>query len=772
MMMMRVPLMLALCLVAVAVVTACLQASHVLGEGMIALLLAGASAGVVAAGAPREAPEKRVRAGIDADAEGNAKVFTLSVGQETVVLEPGKPWTRVDYYKWVTRGLIEGPQSYHVLPDGTVEINGERIVLGDPEGVARLEHEINKRHSSAPVRKSPVAEVERGPDLGADRTPCTGKVRFKVKVDHLGHLMIQAARGAEKFETGLRGLPSFVVNGLMIKPGRVHLDPLQRSIEIDDVRCECTAEGACQLEELLNSRYAPVLHGEHEGAIEIKDNPAAPTGFDIRFVTAASGVRVEVKGHLSQEKLDILQDPAHCDLLRHGIVLRLSPPNLIVRRRRPDGGEERIPEFPDVPYRRVTAAQLALIFNNPLLRQTAGKAGAPASLQAGRAPSEIIEMRVRRNPQTHPLLWLECLFPDDDPPLGKAFTHHNLADLQHGGAFLPHLDVSLSLDHRTLSILNQASGQEESITIDAQSSDDDLAKASRLLTVALKPPAVPLVEPSPSTPAPLALPEPTRSEEPALLPAPSPPPQSAPLPASSLPPALPLTPEVASAAPKELEGPAKPHVEEKPEIRVPEPPAASPPRIEADPVEPKAVESPIEVLFRETDPRTICTDIFRALQQRIEVPVQDLLLSLPRVFEDRRFEVLSFQEYEITSVLELRAEDFYGFYLSHVSDRNTLLVYACQGRHIEWSSSRCLLEGSVASEANEFKGGALLGMAQDRENRFVFVVTPQYKEWVKAYERHYLEVSACFRTVRDLAAHPEEYVLIWPENLAEPLTLS
>ena len=89
------------------------------------------------------AQRPRVKADKHKDAEGNAKVFTLSLGEETVMLDPGKPWIHVDRYKWVTRGLIEVPQSFHVLPEGTVEINGEKIRLSDPEGVVKLEVEIN-----------------------------------------------------------------------------------------------------------------------------------------------------------------------------------------------------------------------------------------------------------------------------------------------------------------------------------------------------------------------------------------------------------------------------------------------------------------------------------------------------------------------------------------------------------------------------------------------------------------------------------------------------
>src|SRR6266581_4335423 len=103
------------------------------------------------------AQRPRVKADKHNDAEGNAKLFTLSLGEETVTLDPSKPWIHVDRYKWVTRGLIEAPQSFHVLPDGTVEINGEKIRLSDPEGIGKLEFEINKHHTSVVAHKSPQA---------------------------------------------------------------------------------------------------------------------------------------------------------------------------------------------------------------------------------------------------------------------------------------------------------------------------------------------------------------------------------------------------------------------------------------------------------------------------------------------------------------------------------------------------------------------------------------------------------------------------------------
>src|SRR6266571_2628384 len=53
-----------------------------------------------------------------------------------------------------------------------------------------------------------------------------------VTLDHLGHLMIGCVQGAERMETGLRGLSTIIQNGAMLKPASLHVDPLQRGVEI------------------------------------------------------------------------------------------------------------------------------------------------------------------------------------------------------------------------------------------------------------------------------------------------------------------------------------------------------------------------------------------------------------------------------------------------------------------------------------------------------------------------------------------------------------
>jgi hypothetical protein len=139
---------------------------------------------------------------------------------------------------------------------------------------------------------------------------------------------------------------------------------------------------------------------------------------------------------------------------------------------------------------------------------------------------------------------------------------------------------------------------------------------------------------------------------------------------------------------------------------------------------------------------------------------------MPMVFDDRRFEIINFEGGEITDAMDLRDEwSFYGFYLSHINERKAVLVYASNGTHIEWGPDRCVLQ-RVQREPEEFKGSALLGLAQDRNNEFVFIVQLAFKEWIKAREKHCMDVTVYFLTIAELAAAPDKYKWIWPERPA------
>jgi hypothetical protein len=417
------------------------------------------------------------------DGGGHPKGFSLTLGTETIHLDAGKPWLKLDAYKWVMRGLIEAPQSFHVSAAGEVDVNGEHIRPQDADAVARLEQELNKHPSLVPQAK-PAPVKPQAPGASAAGSPgAAGRVQFRVHLDAMGHFALEARRGQERVETGLRGIASLIQHGLMTKPGALHVDPLQRAVEIDGRRFECTAAGARELEEALNGHYAPRLEEHKDQLIEVRDNSASPTGFDLAFPGVQAGIRLRVEGHLSQEKLDLLTDTHKCELLRPGVVLRISAPRLLFRRRKTDGGEESFAELPDLDYMRCTAEQLQTALNHPVIRRRPGGCDPLASKDA--SPPRILKFRLVRHPQNRLVLWMECHTEQPSHVEGKAFTHHNIADLQHRSVFRAGIDVSLSLDNQLLSVLDQATRAEQHLRVSITSTDAELDAASRLLTDAL-----------------------------------------------------------------------------------------------------------------------------------------------------------------------------------------------------------------------------------------------------------------------------------------------
>jgi hypothetical protein len=327
-------------------------------------------------------------------------------------------------------------------------------------------------------------------------------------------------------------------------------------------------------------------------------------------------------------------------------------------------------------------------------------------------------------------------------------------------------------------LLNTQSPGEETIATDHSCSDAELARASQRLTAALKPAKARPASPEPTAtirvePAPTPVPEtqtavtaPTVQQRPgAPLAEPLPP---SPSPRSSEPGTVaskgeksvgkPAERTIAPAAAAASKGPAasqmtpstNPPVQlgraEHPVPSVPDGPALDP---------------AVMALFSQTDPLRINAGIFRRLADRFDVAVQDVSLSLPWVFTERRFEILSFSGQEIGSVLDLRSEEFYGFYLSHISERRTDFVYACRGTHIEWGPDKCVLQASAQADAMEFAGSALLAMGQTGDDVFVFVVTSAYKQWVKPYEARCRAAFAQFLAVNDLAADPDSATKDW-----------
>jgi hypothetical protein len=703
---------------------------------------------------------------------GQPAGFALTLAGETVRLVPGKSWSQTDHFKWVTRGLIEAPQSFHVLPDGSVDLNGENFRISDPQAVSRLEGELNKRHPAPGAALVASAAALAKPPPRTENA--TGRVTFRVRLDRFGHLMIEHARGEERLETGLRGIEGLIVNGLMARPQFLHVDPLLRHVELDDLRFEATPAGAAELEQVLNARYAAQVQAGH-AAIAIHENPASATGFDIRFMTVRAGARFEVKGHLSQQVLDVLQDPVKSGLLHPGVVLRLSPPHLLARRRRSDGGEESLPGLADMDYRHTTAAALEAFFNHPLLCRDAGPDGvAPAAAAFEPVLDPVVALEITRQAQIRHSLWLDSVTRSGQR-LGRALTHQNVVALQHSGVFEAHLDVTLSLDGKTLAVLDTSSGVEQQFTVDLQSSEAQLREASRVLTAALKPPP-----PKP----------PAKAPPPAA--APTPPPSLRPPPAAASSvgtthhqpaPATPAAAAVAHIQPSVHAGRHEPATRPRDPAaiaardhgRLPQAPSSDPAGKAGQAAPPPAVPEPDRVpeglrldaavlgLFRETDARRVGPAVFEGLAALLGLAEQDILLSLPRVFADRRFRILSFTHPEVRSVLELRSEDFHGFYLSLISERRIDFVYACRGTHLEWGPDKCVVQATAMAEAQEYLGSGLLGLVRRGSADFYFVVDPSYREWAQRYEATSHNVGAYFITVAELAGRASEFEFVWPQ---------
>ena len=219
---------------------------------------AGVFAGLMLFGmVPAGGEPRRIRVGIRHDWNRNINIFTLSLNEEIIMLEPEQVLARVDRFKWCARKVIQEPRAFQVHPDGAVEINAAKIPPTDPESAAQLEREINRREAAAAAAPAVPSAMTPQPATVPPAGP--GRVRFKVRLDHLGHLLVECFQGAERVEASLRGIPALVVNGLILKPNSLHVDPMQRAIEIDGVRFECSASGAQQLEGALNARYAPSL---------------------------------------------------------------------------------------------------------------------------------------------------------------------------------------------------------------------------------------------------------------------------------------------------------------------------------------------------------------------------------------------------------------------------------------------------------------------------------------------------------------------------------
>jgi hypothetical protein len=326
------------------------------------------------------------------------RVFTMTLGGETIPLLPLRNWSQLDVFKWRARGKLPGtPAGLEITPEH-VKVTGETVSIDDHEGTAKLQRLLNEwlalekeafrlAHEKTHAKPAAVArEVAAAP---ADLIP-----RFQVEVDKEGHVHICCRRGKETLATiGLNplGFTSLFNEGLMHKPHALQIGALHDWVEIDGefFSFEKGNNDAAKLEKVLNERYlGESVHGQGNDVV-VYTNAASSTGFDIQFAAKVGGVTERRRRPLNEEALDLLQSPEKCGLLPKDLVLKLSRPHLIFKCKTPDGGERSLKAGPEttvtvvgdegettvvdlsrpVNYLRLSAVVLTAVFNHPAINQ-------------------------------------------------------------------------------------------------------------------------------------------------------------------------------------------------------------------------------------------------------------------------------------------------------------------------------------------------------------------------------------------------------------------
>ncbi|HOC56871.1 MAG TPA: hypothetical protein PKI20_14720 [Verrucomicrobiota bacterium] len=351
--------------------------------------------------APHPAPQEEITVGktvIFMQDGKEATVFTMTLGGETISLLPLRNWSQLDVYKWRARGKVPGTPAGLEITGDHVKVASEVVSTQDPEGPAKLEKLLNEwlafarrtmqlAHKEAHPQPTPV-----GPET--DVSPDGLAPLFRVQVDKEGQVHIHCLHGKKTLATiglNLPGLNSLIGQGLMHRPRAMQVGALHDWIELDG-KLFHFAKGqndAAKLEKVLNDRYISTAALGQGREVVVFANAASPTGFDIQFTARVGGAIDHRRRPLNEQSLELLQDRDHCGLLPKDMVIKLSPPNFIFKRKTPDGGERYLEEGPEsivtvtgdageitmvdlsrpVNYSRLTALELTAVFNHPAVNQ-------------------------------------------------------------------------------------------------------------------------------------------------------------------------------------------------------------------------------------------------------------------------------------------------------------------------------------------------------------------------------------------------------------------
>ncbi len=347
-----------------------------------------------------------------------ATVFTMTLGGETISLLPLRNWSQLDVYKWRARGKVPGTPAGLEITCDHVKVASEVVSTQDPDGPAKLQKLLNEwlafargtmqlAHKEAHPHPTPV-----GPET--DVRPDDLSLHFRVQVDKEGQVHIHCFYGKSTLATiglNLPGLNSLISQGLMHKPRAMQVGALHDWIELDGefFRFAKGQNDAAKLEKALNERYLSTAALGQGREVVVFANAASPTGFDIQFTAKVGGTIDQRRRPLNEQSLELLQDRDHCGLLPKDLVIKLSPPNFIFKRKTPDGGERYLEEGPDsivtvtgdggeitmvdlsrpVNYARLTALELTAVFNHPAVNQHSRTSAAPGGSSQKPSPAQI-----------------------------------------------------------------------------------------------------------------------------------------------------------------------------------------------------------------------------------------------------------------------------------------------------------------------------------------------------------------------------------------------
>jgi hypothetical protein len=409
-----------------------------------------------AAAPPQSDQREEITVGKSVAIAGTGKsveVFTMTLGGETINLLPLRNWSQLDVYKWRARGKVPGTPAGLEITFDHVKVAGGTVSIQDPGGTAKLQKLLNEWLAFArgtlelEQQKAHSKQTPLRPEAAV--RPEDFRPYFRVEVDKEGQVHIKCLQGKETLAMiglNLPGLNSLMSQGLMHKPHALQVGALHDWVELDGefFSFEKGNNDDAKLEKALNERYVSTAALGQGKEVVVFPNAASPTGFDIQFAAKVGGVTDHRRRPLNEESLGLLQAPDRCGLLPHDLVIKLSPPNLIFKRKTPDGGERYLRPGPEnvvkvigdegevrtfdlsrpLNYLRLTAVELTAVFNHPAINQhsaaapqTSGATDSPRSAlsppppTAEPPPPSIIVARPTEVPSPQP----EAIQPREPP---------------------------------------------------------------------------------------------------------------------------------------------------------------------------------------------------------------------------------------------------------------------------------------------------------------------------------------------------------------------